>query len=114
MQDIKEKLHFGKNVLREGGVYLLPDYIPENGEKILVDCILMGRSFAIDGGHRPIKFKGRFGSRVIITPDDPNVFGMPKFVYDSKKDQWLLMTYGDICFAEQEIAHRINLSDSNN
>lgn len=112
MKDIKETLEFGDNVLDESGTYLLPDYIRQDQTEIIVNCILIGGFFSFDGGKRPIKYNGRFGSRVFLNASEQHAYGNPKFVYDKKKDQWILMTIGYICFAEEEINVGVILSDT--
>ena len=112
MLDIKGHLDFGENILEKNGTYMLPHFIPENETQVIVNCILIGGFFSFDGGNRPIKYNGRFGSRIFLNPSQANNYGNPKFVFDRKKDQWILMTIGYICFAEQEIYTGLN--DSNN
>lgn len=108
MQDIKGHLDFGENILEENGIYMLPDYISEIETQVIVNCILIGGFFSFDGGIRPIKYNGRFGSRIFLNPSKANNYANPKFVYDRKKDQWILMTIGYICFAEQEMYQGVN------
>ncbi len=109
---VPPNLVFGVNLLREDKAWRLPGLDTNNcqlqdGATVELVCFEKG-NYSIESWMYPIRFSKYYGNRVFINSWVDTFCVNPKFVFDGKKKEWVLMNCGYVCFAEQEIEHKSN------
>lgn len=106
-------LECGVNIIRkEDKFYQLPLLTTRNcflQDGTIVELILLDEScLSVQSFERPIRYGKYYGSRLFFNAMTDRFNINPKFFYDGKKGEWVLMNAGYVCFAELEIEHKNN------
>ena len=116
-QDEEKKipeLDFGVNLMRceNDKCFKLPlldsnGYFLKDGDTI--ELVLLGYyQISIESYERPIRYGKYYNNRIFFNTMIDRFSVNPKFVYDAKKSEWVLMNAGYACMAELEIEYRSN------